>query len=70
MDINDFPSFGGVPRAVVRVSEYVLHAAKRAEMQRLARAEQSQRRRQALLSKKMQETTLEKPAMIAVNEKV
>jgi len=70
VDINDFPSFGGVPRAVVRVSEYVLHAAKRAEMQRLARAEQSQRRRQALLAKKMQETTLEKPAMIAVNEKV
>jgi hypothetical protein len=48
----------------------VLHAAKRAEMQRLARAEQSQRRRQALLSKKMLKTTLEKPAMIAVNEKV
>src|SRR3989442_4334929 len=61
VDINDFPSFGGVPRAVVRVSEYVLHAAKRAEMQRLARAERAQRRRQASLSKKMQETTPEKP---------
>jgi ribosomal protein S6--L-glutamate ligase len=37
LDINDFPSFGGVPRAVVRVSEYVLHAAKRAEIQRMSR---------------------------------
>src|SRR2546421_179793 len=49
VDINDFPSFGGVPRAVVRVSEYVLHAAKRAEMQRVARVERAQRRRQALI---------------------
>ena len=49
VDINDFPSFGGVPRAVVRVSEYVLHAAKRAEMQRLARVERAQRRKQALI---------------------
>jgi ribosomal protein S6--L-glutamate ligase len=49
VDINDFPSFGGVPRAVVRVSEYVLHAAKRAEMQRLARVERAQRHRQALI---------------------
>src|SRR6266702_227579 len=49
VDINDFPSFGGVPRAVIRVSEYVLHAAKRAEMQRVARVERAQRRRQALI---------------------
>lgn len=34
LDINDFPSFGRVPRAVMRISEYVLHAAKRAELQR------------------------------------
>ena len=60
VDINDFPSFGGVPRAVVRVSEYVLHAAKRAEMQRSARAERAQRRRQAPEAKKIQETILEK----------
>lgn len=31
LDINDFPSFGGIPRAVVRVSEYILHAATKAE---------------------------------------
>jgi ribosomal protein S6--L-glutamate ligase len=37
LDINDFPSFGRVPRAVMRISEYVLHAAKRAEMQRARR---------------------------------
>jgi ribosomal protein S6--L-glutamate ligase len=44
VDINDFPSFGRVPRAVVRVSEYVLHAAKRAERQRLARMERKLQR--------------------------
>lgn len=37
LDINDFPSFGGVPRAVIRVAEYILHAATRAERQREAR---------------------------------
>jgi len=41
VDINDFPSFGGVPRAVVRVAEHVLHAAKRAEMQRSRRIERA-----------------------------
>lgn len=45
VDINDFPSFGLVPRAVSRVAEYILHAAKRAEMQRLARLERASRRR-------------------------
>ena len=48
LDINDFPSFGGVPRAVGRISEYILHAAKRAEMQRNARREHNQRRRLAV----------------------
>lgn len=38
LDINDFPSFGGVPRAVVRVAEYVLHAARRAEIQQSRRS--------------------------------
>lgn len=47
LDINDFPSFGGVPRAVIRIAEYVIHAAKRAEMQRTARLERNQQRRQA-----------------------
>ncbi|HEV2582293.1 MAG TPA: hypothetical protein VGT44_15670, partial [Ktedonobacteraceae bacterium] len=41
LDINDFPSFGRVPRAVMRISEYVLHAAKRAEMQRAHRRSRS-----------------------------
>ncbi len=70
LDINDFPSFGRVPRAVVRISEYVLHAAKRAEMQRAARIERAQQRRQALLEKKSRETTLEKPVTIADDKKV
>ena len=52
LDINDFPSFGGVPRAVGRISEYVLHSAKRAEMQRNARLERNQRHRLAIQARK------------------
>ena len=44
LDINDFPSFGLVPRAVGRIAEYILHAAKRAEIKREAKAERQQRR--------------------------
>ena len=45
LDINDFPSFSGVPRAVIRIAEYILHAVKRAEMQREAQARRNQQRR-------------------------
>lgn len=55
LDINDFPSFARVPRAVMRVSEYVLHAAKRAELQREAHKQQAEHRRQARLAKKVQQ---------------
>ncbi len=54
LDINDFPSFGGVPRAVRRISEYVLHAAKRAEMQREVHAARARQRHEALSRKKAQ----------------
>lgn len=47
LDINDFPSFGRVPRAVPRIAEYVLHAAKRAEIQRDRRERQAARRRES-----------------------
>jgi ribosomal protein S6--L-glutamate ligase len=47
LDINDFPSFARVPRAVPRIAEYVLHAAKRAEIQREKRDQRAQRRQQA-----------------------
>ena len=47
LDINDFPSFGRIPRAVVRISEYVLHAAKRAEMERDQRAARVRQRHEA-----------------------
>lgn len=57
VDINDFPSFGRVPRAVARVSEYVLHAAKRAEMERTARLRRSIRRRTATIEKRAQLTS-------------
>ena len=61
VDINDFPSFGMVPRATARVSEYVLHAAKRAEMERTARLRRSLRRRTATIEKRAQlaSTTLQ-----------
>ena len=44
LDINDFPSFGMIPRAVATVSEYVLHAAKRAESKYSAKLERRQQR--------------------------
>jgi ribosomal protein S6--L-glutamate ligase len=70
LDINDFPSFGRVPRAVVRISEYVLHAAKRAEMQRTARIERARQRREALAAKKAHNALQqEKRLQIADNEK-
>jgi ribosomal protein S6--L-glutamate ligase len=65
LDINDFPSFGRVPKAVVRISEYVLHAAKRAEMQR------ARHRRQAQPGKKSRKTILKERALeIAESENV
>jgi ribosomal protein S6--L-glutamate ligase len=54
LDINDFPSFGLVPRAVARVSEYILHAAKRAEMQRSARMKRNLLRRTAKIERDRQ----------------
>lgn len=44
LDINDFPSFRLVPRAVIRVAEYILHTAKDAELKREARLQRQQRR--------------------------
>ena len=51
LDINDFPSFAHVPRATARVSEYILHAAKRAERQRDARLARNQHRQQTRRAK-------------------
>ena len=44
VDINDFPSFGGVPGAVVLIATFILHVARRAAMQRPVRALRPQRR--------------------------
>jgi ribosomal protein S6--L-glutamate ligase len=38
VDINDFPSFYGVPRKVASVAEYILHAAYRSRQERSRRA--------------------------------
>jgi ribosomal protein S6--L-glutamate ligase len=46
LDINDFPSFAKVPRAVPRIAEYVLHAARRAEILRDKHQQRSRQRRQ------------------------
>src|SRR5260221_1372489 len=64
LDINDLPSFGRVPRAVVRVSEYVLHAARRAEIERAARIERARHRREALEAKES------KPATEAIQKRL
>ena len=34
VDINDFPSFYGVPRKVSCIAEYILHAAYRSRLER------------------------------------
>jgi ribosomal protein S6--L-glutamate ligase len=39
VDINDFPSFGHVPGAVALVSTYILHVARRVQLQRLGVAD-------------------------------
>ncbi len=41
VDINDFPSFYGVPRKVACIAEYILHAAYRARLEREKRAVRS-----------------------------
>jgi ribosomal protein S6--L-glutamate ligase len=38
VDINDFPGFGGVPGAVLLIATFILRVARRAAMQRAARA--------------------------------
>ena len=38
LDINDFPSFGHVPEAVSRVSNYILHIAEHARLKRPRKA--------------------------------
>ncbi|HYK85236.1 MAG TPA: hypothetical protein VEV19_07715 [Ktedonobacteraceae bacterium] len=42
VDINDFPSFYGVPRKVICIAEYILHAAYRARRERERRLSRSQ----------------------------
>ncbi len=43
VDINDFPSFYGVPRKVVAIAEYILHAAYRRRNEREKLAQRTQR---------------------------
>ncbi|HLI87152.1 MAG TPA: hypothetical protein VKV37_00605 [Ktedonobacteraceae bacterium] len=48
VDINDFPSFYGVPRKVASVAEYILHAAYRCRREREKHVLRSPARRKAL----------------------
>lgn len=48
VDINDFPSFYGVPRKVICIAEYILHAAYRARLERERRLSRSIHGRKAL----------------------
>ena len=59
LDINDFPSFAKVPRAVPRIAEYVLHAAKRAEIQREKRQQRTQHRQQSQRERQFAHTPVE-----------
>ena len=63
LDINDFPSYGRVPRAVIRVAEYIMHAAKRAELERLSREERNARRRKTY-GERATHTTPKEPSAI------
>lgn len=59
LDINDFPSFAKVPRAVPRIAEYVLHAATRAEVQREKRQQRALRRQQERQERRAQQAMQE-----------
>ncbi len=48
VDINDFPSFYGVPRKVICIAEYILHAAYRARLERERRLTRSIHRHKTL----------------------
>ena len=68
VDINDFPSFGRVPRHVFSIAEYILHAAYRARLEREKRtARPSTRKTQPL---RRQDTMLVPAALIERNPDV
>ncbi len=51
VDINDFPSFGRVPRHVLSVAEYILHAAYRARLKREKHAARPSAQRHQMLQR-------------------
>jgi ribosomal protein S6--L-glutamate ligase len=56
VDINDFPSFYGVPRKVASIAEYILHAAYRTRLERERRTMRPQLKQHKALHR--QESTL------------
>jgi ribosomal protein S6--L-glutamate ligase len=68
VDINDFPSFGRVPRHVFSIAEYILHAAYRARLEREKRAARPPTRQTQPLRR--QDTMLVPAALIERNPDV
>jgi ribosomal protein S6--L-glutamate ligase len=58
VDINDFPSFYGVPRKVVAIAEYILHAAYRCRREREKYGERSLSLRHKAKTLRRQDTTI------------
>jgi ribosomal protein S6--L-glutamate ligase len=69
VDINDFPSFGKVPRKVVSIAEYILHAAYRTRRLRERQNERPQaRKRPSTLQR--QDTTIVPAELPSYNQLV
>jgi ribosomal protein S6--L-glutamate ligase len=70
LDINDFPSFGGVPRAVIRVAEYILHAATRAERLRGARTRRGVHSRTTKPELQFPDESVQAPSLLAAGTRL
>ncbi len=68
VDINDFPSFGHVPRHVFSIAEYILHAAYRSRLEREKRAARPSTRSGAALRR--QDTMLVPAELMERNQDV
>ena len=68
VDINDFPSFYGVPRKVAAIAEYILHAAHRYRREREKHIQRSPVQNRKLLRR--QDTTLVPAELMQHNQNV
>ena len=68
VDINDFPSFYGVPRKVVCIAEYILHAAYRARRKREKQSLRTSSHTKPVLRR--QDTKIIPPEHVSVSERL